>query len=146
MIAAAIAAALGQAYRSASGWWNTRCPVCCGDGKLGLKDSESGLVVHCLRGCLRVDVLAQIDDLNLAGLAEADPGPACHSSNDAHTLALDIWRSSATATSTCLVAKYFASRGLDPSHIPLTIREISITNPYAWHLLAQERRPVWWRQ
>jgi putative DNA primase/helicase len=59
MTAAAIAAALGG-RRSRNGWWSVTCPVCQGDGKLGLRDGRRGLAVHCFRNCSKAAIIAEL--------------------------------------------------------------------------------------
>jgi hypothetical protein len=140
-----IARALGTSYRSASGWWNARCPVCGGD-KLGLRDGDHGLIVHCFRGCPRTEIIAEIKDLDLAD-NDDDPAPLPHNNEPWRRRqqlaeALDIWRSATPPAPTGIVAKFVARRGLGSIKIPPTIRELGIANCYSWHPMARERRPV----
>src|SRR6266852_133068 len=65
MIAAQIAAALGESRR-AGRWWSCRCPA--HDDRspsLSLRDGNRGVFVHCWAGCDPRDVLAA---LRLRGL------------------------------------------------------------------------------
>jgi putative DNA primase/helicase len=59
MTAATIAIGLGGQC-GPNGWWSCRCPVCQGEGKLGLRDGRDGLAVNCFKGCARSEILAKL--------------------------------------------------------------------------------------
>lgn len=86
MSAEAIARALGGT-QSHKGWWNCRCPVCQGDGKLGLKDGRKGLAVSCFKGCSRADILTEIKRLGVSATQSADKPAAPDPKELAHQAA-----------------------------------------------------------
>jgi putative DNA primase/helicase len=153
MTAECIARALGETYRSSSGWWNTRCPRCQGDGKLGLKDDGHRLIVSCFRGCRREDILVEIErfavteDDDLVDHLPEDPAQAerrrqaeaarRHRKIDE---ANDIWMTSIPQTSTSQITNYLRGRGIDIA-IPDTIRLHGMHGPYGLHYISGERRP-----
>jgi hypothetical protein len=65
MTAPAIARALSGSGQSRSGWFSCDCPICKGEGKLGLRDTDNGLAVNCFKQCRRADILAAIERLGI---------------------------------------------------------------------------------
>jgi putative DNA primase/helicase len=74
MGAETIARALGG-IQSRNGWWSCQCPVCQGEGKLGLRDGKDGLAVNCFRDCSRTDILAELLRLGLYDPSNPDRAP-----------------------------------------------------------------------
>lgn len=72
MSAAAIAVSLGG-RQSRNGWWSCQCPVCQGEGKLGLKDGSDGLAVNCFHGCSYSEILSELESLGLYDPESAEP-------------------------------------------------------------------------
>jgi hypothetical protein len=54
-------------HQAHNGWWNCRCPVCQGDGKLGLREGRGGLAVSCFKHCSRADIVEELQRLGLYG-------------------------------------------------------------------------------
>jgi hypothetical protein len=130
--AAAIARALGGTGQSRSGWHSCDCPVCHGDGKLGLKDSDDGLAVHCFKLCRRRYILVELQRLGLlAGVASEPEDPATAAARR-EAEALERSRRIAEAqdfigqclpwNTTGQIARYLRSRGLDPDLLSGTTR------------------------
>jgi hypothetical protein len=154
--AEAVARALdAHAYCSSSGWWNTRCPICGGDGKLGVKLDERGLGIHCHRGCVRSDIIAGLQRRGLLdedGDVDADQRP--EDPEQAHrrrieqeakrrariVKAKDIWLSSVSAYATRQISNYLGGRGITIA-TPDTIRLHGMHGPYGFHHPSGERRP-----
>jgi putative DNA primase/helicase len=125
------AKALGGNGRSRGGWYAANCPVCGGEGKLGLKDTETGLTVSCFKLCRRADILAEIKRLGLLGDAAAQPeDPAIAAQRLAKE---EDWRRQQITAAryflgeclpwntTSQIAQYLRRRGIDPSAVPSSI-------------------------
>lgn len=132
MNAAAIAEALGNHYRS-SNWWRCRCPVHQSSGAtLALRDTASGLAVHCHAGCPSTDVRGELRRLGLLGadldcvvdLAEAERMRAGDARRRQRRIldARYIWRDETLSPQGTVVDRYWEARGLDRLPIPPTIR------------------------
>jgi putative DNA primase/helicase len=131
--ASSTAATLGG-HQGNNGWWNARCPICQGDGKLGIRDTANGLALHCFRGCTRGEIDAEIRrrgiEVALGGtFAEIDPEElarrqAADEAHRRHEIARAQWiwdNDTRDHTETTAIAAYFGSRRLlDP--VPATIR------------------------
>jgi hypothetical protein len=145
-----------RAYRSASGWWNTRCPICGGAGKLGIKDDGHRRVVSCFKGCRYPDILAELNRLGALD-HEGDAGVDHQLEDDPEQTrrrrieqevkrrqklakAKDIWLSSASAYATGQISNYLRGRGITVA-IPDTIRLHGALAPYGRHWISGERRP-----
>jgi putative DNA primase/helicase len=144
-----------RAYRSSTGWWNIRCPICSGDGKLGIKIDERGLGVHCYRGCARAYIVAELERLGL--LDQEGDVAVDHQPEDPEQArkryeeeeakrqqkiakARDVWLSSVSADATGQTSTYLRGRGITIT-IPDTIRLHGMHAPYGLHHLSGERRP-----
>jgi hypothetical protein len=133
MSAAEIARALGGARRGSGGWWNCRCPVCGGDGKLGLKGGRGKLAVNCFKGCTRAEVISEIHRRGLlqpgATPAAKDPD-AVRRQNEADAAArraaianaMDIWRHETFPGNESKAHVYLYSRLCLIDPLPETIR------------------------
>src|SRR5712691_6512303 len=97
-----IARALGGARSGTGGWWNCRCPICGGDGKLGLKSGGGKLAVNCFKGCTRAEV---ISELHCRGMLQPGAAPAVDPEDERRRIeadaasrraaianAMDIWQ------------------------------------------------------
>jgi hypothetical protein len=147
-----IARALGPAWRSASGWWNARCPICKADEKLGLKDDGDQLAIHCFKGCPRKQILAEIDRLDIEDRDPADQLPEDpeqghlrrrqdEARRRAKTAkAADIWVTSVSAYATSQIPTYLIGRNIAIA-IPDTIRLHGMHGPYGFHRPSGQRRP-----
>jgi hypothetical protein len=146
MTASIIATALGG-HQASNGWWSCRCPVCQGEGKLGVKDGRDGLAVNCFKGCARSDILAELrrlgHDLSPRSAPEFSPEEIrqrqeAEEANRGRRIAnaRDIWWQTEPATDT-LVATYLGGRRI---LIPIspTIR----LHRSLWHTESRERRPA----
>jgi phage/plasmid primase-like uncharacterized protein len=145
-----------HAYRSASGWWNTRCPVCGGAGKLGIKDDGHRRVVSCFKGCRYPDILAELNRLGAPdhdGDADFDRQIGDDPEQTRRRVieqevkrcqklakAKDIWLSSVSAYATGQIPNYLKGRGITVA-IPDTIRLHGAGAPYGRHWISGERRP-----
>ena len=138
MSAAAIAKALGGSGQSRrSGWFSSDCPACKGEGKLGLRDTDTGLAVNCFKLCRRADILAEIERLGLFGDTPGEPLSAKNASHRQAKDDADLRRRIAQARdflSQCLpwnttdqIARYIRSRGIDPA---------LLTQSIMWHGMA----------
>lgn len=132
MSAATIAEALGAHYRSGS-WWRCRCPVHQSSGPtLVLRDTASGLAVHCHAGCSSTDVRGELRRLGLLtadmdcviDLAEAERVRSADARRRQRRIidALYQWREETLPSQGTVVERYWASRGLAGLPIPETIR------------------------
>jgi putative DNA primase/helicase len=149
MTAAAIAEALGGAYRSGK-WWRSRCPVHGSrGGTLALREGDRGLVVHCHAGCGRSEILTELRRRGLiGGCAEIRPGALGRQRNTSRAndlrraaeesdrqrriaAAMDIWTESYRADST-IVERYLRSRGITMP-LPPTLRLNGMHGPYGRH-------------
>jgi putative DNA primase/helicase len=145
-----IARALDEnARRSSGGWWNSRCPVCQGEAKLGLKDGDRKLIVNCFKGCNPREILAELRRRRLWNRAAAkqfpNPDPeelqrrrADEAANWAHRRAnaRDMWEQTSLASGT-IVEVYLWSRLIMISAPP----EIRLHRSL-WHKESGERRPA----
>jgi hypothetical protein len=155
MTAAAIAEALGGAYRSGI-WWRSTCPIHGGrGGPLALRDGDHGLLIHCHAGCDRRDILGELRRLGLIeGRAKSRPISPAPSHPDTGRAddtaraveererqrrtgaALDLWSESYPAGGT-IVERYLYSRGITlPA--PTTIR----VHGMLYHRESSEQRPA----
>jgi putative DNA primase/helicase len=153
MTAAEIAAILGNAHRSASGW-RCKCLLHGSRGPtLALRDGNRGLIVHCHGGCPPGKILAELRLRGLLGeriaADAAAPDPAiqlrrweAEAADRQRRIALarDMWESSHPASGT-VVERYLRSRGIEIP-VPPCIRFIGMHTPYGWHPPSGERRPV----
>jgi putative DNA primase/helicase len=134
MTAAEIAAALGNAQRSAA-WHRCRCPVHNGrSASLALRDGNRRLIVHCHAGCAPEAVL---DELRRRGLlVDFSPHPGVDNSDKGDktlppaetrdrqfrtACALDRWRHETRPARGTIVERYWRVRGLAIA-VPDTIR------------------------
>jgi putative DNA primase/helicase len=124
MIAARIAAVLGEARREGRGW-RCRC-ASCGGRNLTLKDGAEALLVTCWNGCNRLDVITALRQRGqLAGNADYTPraisklprvGDATRTER-----ALNIWKNAQPGRATA-DARYLASRGITLDQWPASLR------------------------
>lgn len=148
MRAAEIAASLGDARRSAGGWWRCRCPVHGSAGaSLALRDGERGLIARCWAGCQSHEVLAALRRRGLLAVdagehvAAEPPDPAierrrreARAADRQRRIALsaDIWGSSWPAGATSQIRRYLAGREITiPA--PPSIRLLGMFGPYGRH-------------
>lgn len=125
MTARESAIALGGSGRSCGGWYPCDCPACGGEGKLGLKDTESGLAVNCFRLCRHTDIIAELDRRGLLLDEPAEPeDPAVterrKAKEEAHRQrriaeARDFIGECLPWNATGQIARYLRRRGIDPS-------------------------------
>jgi putative DNA primase/helicase len=130
MSAAAIARALGGSGLSRNGWFACDCPGCKGQGKLGLRDADTGLAVNCFKLCRRTDILAELGRLGVLGSTPSRPDPGQAARRQAREQA-DNRRRIAEARdfiAECLpwdttnqIAAYVRSRELDPALLTRSI-------------------------
>jgi hypothetical protein len=145
MTSAAIAKALGGSGRARNGWCSCDCPVCQGENKLGLKDTENGLAVNCFKLCRRADILAKLERL---GLLSDTPVEREAPEITAHRRAKEeaenrrrIAEARDLIANECFpwnatgqIARYLRGRGIDPGALPPSIM---------WHGLANHREGGW---
>jgi len=137
MKAAAIAKALGGSGLSRSGWFSCDCPACKGEGKLGLRDTDTGIAVNCFKLCRRSDILAELDRLELPDRTpgQSDPTEAAQrrakEQADNHRRVADARDFIAEClpwNTTDQIARYIRSRGIDPA---------LLTPSIMWHGMAR---------
>jgi hypothetical protein len=139
--AATLAKALGGSGQSRSGWYSCNRSVCQGEGKLGLKEANGGLIVHCFKLCRRTEILAKLDHLGLLSgeLGEPeDPHQAAQRrTKEGAETRLRIAEVRDFIANECYprnitdpIARYLRGRGIDPSGLRPSIM---------WHGLAHNR-------
>jgi hypothetical protein len=117
MTAATLTTALGGSGQSRSGWYSFNCPVCQGEGKLGLEEADGGLVVHCFKLCRRIEILAKLDHLGLLRGERGEP-------EDAHQAAQRRPKEGAETRLRIAEARDFVAKEL-LAWIPMTAADVS---------------------
>jgi hypothetical protein len=131
MSARQIAEARGGSGQSRSGWFSCDCPVCKGEGKLNLRDTETGLAVNCFKLCRRADILAELDRMGLLSAAPSEPETPERAATrrakeefETHQRIAEVrdflsqcWPWNTTGQ----IARYMQSRGIDAALLPPTI-------------------------
>jgi putative DNA primase/helicase len=135
-----IARALGGSGRARDGWCSCACPVCQGEGKLGLKDTTTGLAVNCFRLCRRADILAALDSRGLLSNGQVDPEDSAITARQDAKEALRRRQKIAEArdfiSSECFpwnatgqIARYLRGRGIDTSLLTTSL----MFHGMSWH-------------
>jgi putative DNA primase/helicase len=137
MTAAAIAQALDGSGLSRNGWFACDCPVCKGQGKLGLRDADTGLAVNCFKLCRRADILAELGRLGLLDgtPSRPDPGQAARrqvreqaDNRGRIAEARDFLGECLPWGTTNQIVRYIRNRGIDPA---------LLTPSIMWHGLSR---------
>jgi hypothetical protein len=105
--------------------------VCHGEGKLGIKDTDTGIAVNCFKLCSRAEILAEIERLGLRGDEPSkpkQPEKAAQRRPAEETMerkrvaeAMDFWSQSRPWNTTRQIESYLRSRSI-VIRMPSTIR------------------------